>query len=466
MRSIRTRRLSSRAGPGRGDERRARRAWPLRASRFSPWTACSRSTPISGCAAATVTLAGELDEDSGEKQGDSVRATVADENSEILTSGIRLSVFERGRVLAGEKGSSRRRTPARRRERARSGGEPALFRTGAGAWSQPSAWTNAGCTGCTRSRRWAPWCSAQEQAHLEHPALALGGAAARSPVALALDVATRSVIGARCWQRRATTRRWKRFAGPCATWRRACRRCSNRRIASLRTRLTRSASPPTALRAELELLAEESESTEREAPHASLCASGAALGLVDRLLFLALPTEKLSEGFETLSVADLVEQIASELPETHRARLKLELSGEGLVRGDLALLRSAISERPGKCVQIRAGRARPRTPGGRARRRAPYRRCGPRRSAGAQIARFRSPLPRAAERGAGTWTRAGADRPHRLRTWWQRRVCRHDVGRRARDSLAAVGSSIVSGDRHVEPEVSKVFFRLGADCYS
>src|SRR5688572_21734034 len=51
--------------------------------------------------AATVTLAGELDEDREEKQAESLSATVADENGEILTSGIRLSVFEDGRLLAG-----------------------------------------------------------------------------------------------------------------------------------------------------------------------------------------------------------------------------------------------------------------------------------------------------------------------------------------------------------------------------
>jgi signal transduction histidine kinase len=101
--------------------------------------------------------------------------------------------------------------------------------------------------------------------------------------------------------------------------------------------------PLTALRAELELLAEESRAPEREALLRA-CARVARLSdLVDRLLFLALPPEKLHEGFETLSVADLVEQVASELSEANRLRLELAISSEGLVRGDLALLRSLIS---------------------------------------------------------------------------------------------------------------------------
>jgi two-component system OmpR family sensor kinase len=110
--------------------------------------------------------------------------------------------------------------------------------------------------------------------------------------------------------------------------------------------------PLTALRAELELLAEESQGSasavgDNDARRESLqraCARVARLSeLVERLLFLAQPTEKLHEGFETLSVADLVEQVASELPEADRARLSLELPSEGLVRGDLALLGSLIS---------------------------------------------------------------------------------------------------------------------------
>jgi signal transduction histidine kinase len=52
--------------------------------------------------AATVTLAGELDEDPADDEQETLEETVADENGEIRTSGIRLAVFEAGRRLAGD----------------------------------------------------------------------------------------------------------------------------------------------------------------------------------------------------------------------------------------------------------------------------------------------------------------------------------------------------------------------------
>jgi signal transduction histidine kinase len=293
--------------------------------------------------AATVTLAGELDEDSGEKQGDSVRATVADENSEILTSGIRLSVFERGRVLAGEEGV----LPAPNAcETSRTGTE--RWRACAlpyGGWSLVAAQR--------RDERWLYWLYALSALG----AVVLGaGAGALSSIRLSrwavrpLEALSRSLS---TWRPEASSALELAAPGDYEEVEaiRGALRDVAARLQTLLQQANRFAAdaaheirtPLTALRAELELLAEESESTEREALTRACARVERLSGLVDRLLFLALPTEKLSEGFETLSVADLVEQIASELPETHRARLKLELSGEGLVRGDLALLRSAIS---------------------------------------------------------------------------------------------------------------------------
>ena len=52
--------------------------------------------------AATVTLAGELDEDPPKKRRTKLVSTIADENDEILSSGIRLAVFEDQRLLAGD----------------------------------------------------------------------------------------------------------------------------------------------------------------------------------------------------------------------------------------------------------------------------------------------------------------------------------------------------------------------------
>jgi signal transduction histidine kinase len=65
--------------------------------------------------------------------------------------------------------------------------------------------------------------------------------------------------------------------------------------------------------------------------------------LIERLLVLALPPERLRDGFAAVSLAELVSEVALDLPELDRARLRLELESEGLVRGDAELLRSLVS---------------------------------------------------------------------------------------------------------------------------
>ncbi len=293
--------------------------------------------------AATVTLAGELDEDREEKQAESVASTVADENGEIATSGIRLSVFERGRLLAGEGGI----VPA--------AGSCETVRLGAER---------------TRAcgRPYGAWVLVAAQRLDETWLYGLYALAALGAVVLGAGAGAASSIRLSRW----AVRPLEALSRSLATWRpeaspglelaprgdyeevEAIRTALRDLAARLRSLLQQSQrfaadaaheirTPLTALRAELELLAEESQSSEREALLRA-CARVARLSeLVDRLLFLALPPEKLHQGFETLSISDLIEQVASELSEANRARLEIVIASEGLVRGDLALLGSLLT---------------------------------------------------------------------------------------------------------------------------
>jgi signal transduction histidine kinase len=100
--------------------------------------------------------------------------------------------------------------------------------------------------------------------------------------------------------------------------------------------------PLTALRVELELHAEELSGESRRVLDRA-CERVARLSeLTERLLVLALPPENLQQGFEAMSLADVAEEVARELPEGERQRVRLELESEGLVRGDVELMRSLI----------------------------------------------------------------------------------------------------------------------------
>jgi signal transduction histidine kinase len=65
--------------------------------------------------------------------------------------------------------------------------------------------------------------------------------------------------------------------------------------------------------------------------------------LIERLLVLALPSENLRHGFETVALSEVVQSVVDDLPTASAARLQLQLASEGLVRGEEELLRSLIS---------------------------------------------------------------------------------------------------------------------------
>jgi signal transduction histidine kinase len=101
--------------------------------------------------------------------------------------------------------------------------------------------------------------------------------------------------------------------------------------------------PLTTLRAELELLAEERPAADQPALERACTRVKRLSTLVDRLLVLALPSENLRQGFETVALADLAEEVRRELSPAERARVELTLSDDGLVRGDPRLLASLLA---------------------------------------------------------------------------------------------------------------------------
>lgn len=294
--------------------------------------------------AATVTLAGELDEDRDRPDREAVRETIEDENDEIVTSGIRLAVFEAGELFAGDAwmfapapDSCRTRLIAGERIRACA----AQYQTWLLVAAQPIDTTTlhwlyvlaaAGAVGLGAAvgavssvglSRWAV-------GPLRDLSQTLRSSRAEALGSLALDArgdyeeveAIRAALRDLSARVQTLLDHASRFAADAAH--------------ELR-------SPLTALRAELELLSEESAPPERAAIDRA-CERVVRLSeLLDRLLVLALPTEHVHEGFETVALSDIVEQVVSELPAENAHRIELELTSEGLVRGDAPLLRSLIS---------------------------------------------------------------------------------------------------------------------------
>lgn len=294
--------------------------------------------------AATVTLGGELDEE-GKDTREKIRSTVDDENDEIVTSGIRLAVFRDGAREAGDAfmfappvGACESRLVERGRVRAcaRSYRDELVL---VAAQPLDEAWLYwlYGCaafgaivlgagTGVLSSRALSRWAVDP----LESLARALRTSSPDAPARLALGPpsdyeeveAVRSALADLTLRLQLHLDQATRFAADAAH--------------ELRT-------PLTALRAELELLAEERPPNERAALERACTRVERLSGLVERLLVLALPSDNLRHGFETVALADLAEEVRSELREAERARVELAISDDGLVRGDPRLLASLLA---------------------------------------------------------------------------------------------------------------------------
>lgn len=293
---------------------------------------------------ATNILADELLEDRDEQgAGDSMAATLADENDELVTSGIRLAVFHQGRLVAGD--AWVRPVPAgecithgaigsRSRGCARDFEQYVLV---AAELSQdaslPWIYGSAGLLALLVGAVLAGLASVPLTRVALRPLHRLSGALRAVkpglpvPDELGQSAQTAEVeeIRAALWaliqQQRALLEQSQAFAANAAH--------------ELRT-------PLTAIRAELELLREEADSvTDRSALERIERRLGHLGDLVERLLVLASPVGDKLRG-EAVALGDLVQEVVDALPSERRARVQLEVLGEGLVRGDPALLSALL----------------------------------------------------------------------------------------------------------------------------
>jgi len=306
--------------------------------------------------AATITLAGELDEDRKGAFLETLGEVLDDENGEIASSGIRLSVRDGTRVLAGDA-----RAPAVK----------------AGACETHFA-ESGRVRACARSYR--SWFLVAAQPIDERRLYVLYALSLAFAVALGAAVGALSSAGLTRWalgplermvralrESRPRPERLLELGAPSEVEEveavRAALADRARQIQGLIEQTSRFAAdaahelrtPLTALRAELELLLEDGETRDRPALERAVVRVTRLGELVNRLLILALPESDLSAGFETVALSEVAEDLLAELSPAERARVRLELQSEGLVRGDTELLRSLLSNALGNALKFSSG---------------------------------------------------------------------------------------------------------------
>lgn len=294
--------------------------------------------------AATATLAGELDEDPPKKRRAKLIETLADENDEIVTSGIRLAVFEGKELLAGE----------------------TWMRSGAPGGCSTFSGSAGRIRSCTRAYR--TWTLVAAQPTEQHRLLWFYLAAAVTAVVLGAGVGAASSAGLMPWalgslQSLSAALRRSRLEQPGALDLGPPSDCEEveairsalldltRQLQPLLDQTERFAAdaahelrtPLTILRTEIELMVEQAPHGERAALEAIGTRLKRLSELVERLLLLALPKQNLQAGFAAVSVSEVVEEVLAELPVEARSRLQVRLDSDGLVRADAELLRSLIS---------------------------------------------------------------------------------------------------------------------------
>ena len=295
--------------------------------------------------AATVTLAGELDEGRKAPLREAMPEVLDDENDEIASSGIRLAVFEAKQLIAGDPsvplvdGSGRCLTTAvlGGRVRACSRGYRGWVLVAAQAsgerelyWlyavSLIGAMALGGLTGALSSRKLTRWAVGPLYGLLSALRESRPRAARVLELGTPSDVAEveeiRAVLARRALEIQALLEQANRFAADAAH--------------ELRT-------PLTVLRAELELMLEEQAGRDGEALRRVITRVERLTELVNRLLILALPTRDLAAGFETVALTEVAEDVLSQLSPLERARVRIEAPTDGLVRGDAELLRSMMT---------------------------------------------------------------------------------------------------------------------------
>ncbi len=102
--------------------------------------------------------------------------------------------------------------------------------------------------------------------------------------------------------------------------------------------------PLTTMRGEIDLLLEDGGAGgERDAMVRVAQRAKQLADLIERLLVLASPIDRQSQRYETVAMSEIIGEVVRELPAEQRARVRVELLGEGLTRGDAALLRSMVA---------------------------------------------------------------------------------------------------------------------------
>jgi two-component system OmpR family sensor kinase len=117
--------------------------------------------------------------------------------------------------------------------------------------------------------------------------------------------------------------------------------------------------PVATMRAELELLAEDpgegGMAAVKEAigrVHRTLLAASA---LIERLLILALPADGDAPEGQAVAMADVLREAVTALPESSRARVAVEITDEGIVRGDASLFRALADNALDNALKFGAG---------------------------------------------------------------------------------------------------------------
>jgi two-component system OmpR family sensor kinase len=318
--------------------------------------------------AATLTLAGELDEEreehadelrsavGGSAPGDvsSVSETLDDENAELAESGVRLAVHAGERLLAGESAlplvapgacETRGIVGARIRACARPYGDWLLIAAQSSdgtrlRWlyllAAVAAVALGAASGAVLSRRVTRW------AVEPLSGLSLALARSRPEAGATLELGPLSD----CDEVEAIREELLRLVERVQLLLEQAQRFVGNAAHELRT-------PLTMLRAELDLHAEEAIDGKTRGVLDRASERVARLSdLIERLLVLALPPENLRQGFAAVSLAELVNEVALDLPALERDRLRLELESEGLVRGDGELLRSLVSNALGNALKF------------------------------------------------------------------------------------------------------------------
>jgi two-component system, OmpR family, sensor kinase len=303
--------------------------------------------------AATVTLAGELREERKGPWLDTLREVLDDENAEIESSGIRLSVRDAGRVLAGH--------PA------------------APAVRPDSCETRLATTGRVRAcaRRYRSWTLIAAQPIDEERLYGLYALSLLGAVGLGALVGGISSVGLTRWavaplaaltralrQTRPTSGRLLELGPPSQVEEVEAVRSAlaerARQIQGLLEQTGRFAAdaahelrtPLTALRAELELALEEGTAADARVLERAVLRVARLSELINRLLILALPESDLARGFEAVSITDVAEDVIAELSELERPLVRLEGRSEGTVRGDTELLRSLLANALGNALKF------------------------------------------------------------------------------------------------------------------